>query len=578
MKKVFLLLLLLIVPSVCGSVVFDDWIYSANNHTIDGRNVSVILSSDNERVAINDEFVLRNNSCHDSGNYRYCLNGIEYGEFDTVRKIDKYKFYLVVEKLGADLKIEKKIRGEFLFDSNVFVDLTIENSGKRTAENIELVDEYPFGVVLTNPIGGIRIKDNDVYWDGELTPGKKKEFIYKIDITENVDYESQAVAEFDGGTVKSGIVDIKYDNFLETSLDFKKSVNLNEKVRVTLKIKNKFKDHKINASAEVKFSDGIKVLSEGFFDVVDNLTYTKSCELDKEEEKIYYFEIRPTHIGAHDIDVVINSNYKNFHEEKKLNGKVTVPFRKLDFDIKFNRTILTSGDKGLIKIKIDNLNTKVDLKNINIYFISNLFEIDHIRLNQILSGKSIFIGNESLVGFDVPHISKKGKYDLRIRGDYSTIFGEKKEFDFGRVLDVIPLEEVFEIRHVKKGEKVEVYVDSMIDIDINNVSISEKYADKSNLLNIRSKEKRFVYSFENESIGTVVEFELNGKKAVIEKEELSEPKKEVVVVEEKVEPEVVEEKEEEVKIEEKVEKKNDVSLFERFVVGFVEFFMNIFGG
>ncbi|MBN1386696.1 hypothetical protein JW968_07060 [Candidatus Woesearchaeota archaeon] len=191
-----------------GSVLYleDLWI----NYTEGQFRVS-LGSSNKLTVTLPDGFgmILINNTCEKKDDFTVCFNNLRYDHHNATldKDINRASFNISESRPSpAWITIRQSIDiPELNIGQSARIEVTLENTGDLSAQNTlysvifpDFFDITPYGPSVNLQDGSYLVK-----WRGEVKPGEKRSFSYRIVPKSNITLESKARLSYDDGEKKA---------------------------------------------------------------------------------------------------------------------------------------------------------------------------------------------------------------------------------------------------------------------------------------------------------------------------------------------------------------------------------------
>ncbi|MBS3164011.1 hypothetical protein J4439_01120 [Candidatus Woesearchaeota archaeon] len=193
------LLLLLFVPSVAASSVYDSWVLVGEVVTVSDQLVHTAIDDSWNKLLVRtdqDSFIIANGSCSAGKYYKYCYLGARwdldvYGEYDytTLKKIPEV--HLTIEDItplvSATVAVEQTV---LAVNGQTKVTVTVTNSGAFLASTLSYLEELPDGVLPLSGTQGVTLAGRTVRWEGGSLSGGGgvKKFSYTVKAERPLDF------------------------------------------------------------------------------------------------------------------------------------------------------------------------------------------------------------------------------------------------------------------------------------------------------------------------------------------------------------------------------------------------------
>ena len=179
MKRFFFLtILLILVPSVFASSIFDDWVedgqtFKAGDHYF---YVQYIESIQKLNFKMDDMGgMLLVGECETRDDIKYCFEDVNLPQIKVV-----------ITSLEPDITIDRSFSTITPnLNENIEVTVTLKNNGDEAATNIKYIDSYPNGLTLFS-------NQNTFTWEGNINIGEEEKFAYTIRAEDIISFDSIA--------------------------------------------------------------------------------------------------------------------------------------------------------------------------------------------------------------------------------------------------------------------------------------------------------------------------------------------------------------------------------------------------
>jgi len=337
MKWLILVLIILALPAVSATKVFDQLIYPGDAFTFDGRGASLTMSSSHSIMVIMDDgksVILAPGQTRHLDEYEFYYAELHLEICTTsdcspkqYAKIDPNNNFqiipgvkLIIHEQVPEMKVSRiTSESEVLLNTPVDIQVTVENIGSNMATNVEFTDTFPEGITLLSADRGF-IQGNRLRVQlGSISGGDKEVINYRVMLTENIEAKLLGDLNFkyagiDQQTVSNFII-LKVRNvFKVTSAFTPTQTELGQEKKWSLTIENTNKEGVESAKVNKLILDmppemTIKSSPQGFMKT--GLTYTlENVNIESQEKKVYNFTISSLQTGQQRIQGTLDGYFR----------------------------------------------------------------------------------------------------------------------------------------------------------------------------------------------------------------------------------------------------------------------------
>jgi uncharacterized repeat protein (TIGR01451 family) len=464
-KLIFLAFLAFFICFSCFAAgSYEGWLYNSRNFNFDGVLYKVLISSGGNTIIFSSDttFSVNIGECYLKDYTKFCYNLSSYD-----RELEDFKAYVHIYNTLPNIEISRNANNNILEVGETATFTTIlENIGDKEAEGIVFTDEFPLNAEITK-VRNAEIKNNAIYWKGDLNPGETRTITYEIKSIGKIDQYTMAfITYFDGFEEKqvfSGQIRLYSTPVLEISLSTdKEGYQINEKIIFTLTLKN-------NGDRDIDIYDlnliipkNVEVAEKDYlFDLLDSNYFWKG-KIEPGETMSFVFELRAKNKGISFI--ILNGNY----DYKRTRNNIPNTQHGFFVDnegIELTSSIastefLSSNELKRIYVKARNKNSFSNLNNLNLRITSELPGFENQTYRILWANSTIFLLDRVL---RMPEIESEKVYRVRFNLSYDTNEGDT----FSEILDrtivlrptkKITLEPVFSSYSIKEKEIIEISV------------------------------------------------------------------------------------------------------------------------
>lgn len=468
-KEAFLILSLILLPTVTASTLFDDWVddyetFKAGDHYF---YVEYIDSNQNILFKMDDMGgMLSMGECETKENIRYCYEDVNYPQI-------KVK----ITSLEPDITIERTFSATSPYlNEQITVTVILKNQGDKRASYIKYTDPYPIGL-------RVYADRNTKVWEGSLNTGEEETFKYTIKAEDIVSFDSTATItyKFDGKekTKKSSVAAIQVQKpYSITQQISKEAADKDEIVTYNLTITNHHDSSKLTIeNLEITLPSKIEIVkaSSELRKHENRLNFDGTIE--KKQTKNFAIRIKSSKVGKFTIKTIANLKIsgKSFKEEleKPLNVGLSyiLPILNVTGSVK-------SNSPYHVYIAVKNY-ADDETKDVNIKVESDLFDNIEEKKN-IASGSIYDIFKKTLTA---PYLEEEKKYNIKISGSYKSSSGKTYTFEKSAQLTVKPQPKIIKIiKEFNKEEfspgdeiKVTVRIKNLKNTAVEEVDVSDTF-------------------------------------------------------------------------------------------------------
>lgn len=496
--------------------------------------------------------------CEKMEHFEICFENTTFNEDDNelyaVVRISRYK---------PDVTITREINdSEFYVGQEALIKITISNSGD-TASDITMTDTYPSSIEAYDMEGGCSIHENQVYWQGHLDAGKKKECQFVIK-GRNETHQSLAahLKYWDGFKwidkystalkidinpliqVISSIVreDYEVDG---TTFDFDNAnpgIDIGETLRLLVNISSNYEDEVDVDKVQINLPSGLEYQSTGYlrFNYInstgnrssivwysDRINKVSSSELlwsgtlNNKSSKLFVIKLKAKRSGNQNI--MILTSYKL--EGSTYKNSIYDSFDVWDAGIGLRMTVSDKSKRFSAPVRLDAEDDNIDVEalhpyNINVYAQNNnhFAVIDNVvfwTIQDLAGLKEVRYVEMDKEGQRIPYSfilippqvssNKEFKFNVSFRytNEFDEIYTNSTEF----IINVIPSKDLTislessEGEVLNGGEETEIKVKIKNDrlIDIKDATVSDTVDDELYLEGVHMKKLKLNKESETEA-------------------------------------------------------------------------------
>lgn len=466
MKKIIILIVVLGLFSIMAygetKEIFDDWLYSGNTTTVDGKNFTLTMGSRLDKIYLKlpteNSVIVSNESCDKKDYYNVCYKGTKEGYHDYFRDVIVMQAHITIEQITAKLNISRTVqKTNPQIGEDVRIVMNLENDGDRDATGVVFNDEFPEDFEITY-VSGCVISGNKVEWEGNLKRSeRKKECEYRIKPLKEVTYSSKATATYNNGdkettsssptvkiTVQEPPLDIRI-NSSRTTLDLGEEFWVN----ITLENINEDKDVSVD-NFIISVPESMEIIEKRGIDS-DKLYWRGNLRPTGDMEKEIKLKIKTKKTGNKSINLTALYSAGGIKSEAKREVEIetnhitkpSIMFLGLEEGVK------TDGKKN-IEVYVENLDEKYSFHNIKIKVDESDLPIEiNGDVIELASRRHEKIGEIGAIDAEI------GNYTLKGIVESETEYGERFENRFEKSIEVVENLKVEVIEKASSGEKAE---------------------------------------------------------------------------------------------------------------------------
>ena len=405
------------------NLAYEGWTYNNRYVLFEDINYKIQISKNgNQLLLVGDEGneILNLNTCLEKEYWKFCYN---LSTYDTDR--EDYKAYFYIYYIQPDLTITRTVDDNILDlgDTAVFV-TTITNKGDTIAKDVVFIDDFPKNAEILSVNNDAEIKNNSVYWKGELKKGESIEFEYKIKSIGNIDQYIKASVEYYDGFKKvekfSNSIRLYSFSILELSLSAdKEDYQIGEEIDFNLLLDNNGDEDTDITDLIINIPESIKVKERSDELEKSGNQYKWSGNLNPGEQKKFKFKLSGTKTGV--FFVTANGQYKykgnRYNIDDKKEGFVTynegVEIITSLKDVEY----VSSNQLIIIFVKVKNKNSFSKVKDVKLVTTTDIVNIDERRYGSIDSNQTVLLLNNQL---RAPQVSEDESYPIAFNVTYKT--------------------------------------------------------------------------------------------------------------------------------------------------------------
>ncbi len=509
MKKRGLILILVMLFALFYSIIFaaqlssavdsfDGWKYNYETFLVGDDIFSIVAYNDFQQIKlkVNGEktFLIDLGDCVVDSLDEYCFTEIDWekktiDQFDHLTPALKLKF----RELAAKITIKRTILPtEMEKDESGVVTVVIENTGQKDAKSLIYKDELPDNVQVVSASGGALFIGNTVSWSfGALSPGKKKEFSYKVRPVKYKTRDNTAVVSYTYEGVNQNATSSKLSFKVKSPFETKASLSnskppIRQPIDYKYTITNKEIDKDISTyttitlppEAEVlTFSTGLKRLAQNVFVLDTTLTpgYVRDVTI----------KIRGDYTGEYKITAESRIFAKNKYIYDYEETKYTIKTDRITPSIYLNVQDIRSGEPFEPTLVLKNDDDTKTYKNINVHFYSEYFD-ENLKVDNLVPGKEYIFSKKYYASLT----DEKVSIPIIANGTFQTLEGEtfdfytKKSLAVGPINSSLSISQTTNAKNIEKGQEFtfEVFVKNLKDDPLINVQVDDYYPEELELV------------------------------------------------------------------------------------------------
>lgn len=566
MKKSWIVLvpffLLILAPYCLGESLYSGWLPQYSSIMVNGINYSVTHTPEMEVVSFVSPFesaVVGLETCQSMTYFKYCFDANRSAEYDYDRDRHTYEIQVSISSMLPSLTAKTTVSpSDIKLLEDVFVAVTLENTGEKPAEDVEYLIELPLGLVIkraTNDSSNIRIVGDKLYWNGVVGQGLSKSFSYVIwpfqgmdeTLRANVTYHYE---EFNFSTTTDFKIDVEGGSGIETEIEWEDSdVAIGEKARFSINLTNEYEDKDIAIhEVIITLDDGLSMHnSQRELEKISDNKYKTYISLRSLSSIEWDVEVKPIYSGKLNVTI----DYRNYSVNSNPLGNL--PSENITLNVEAWKEIvpriITNHDRysssqfGSVYVLLANNNSEIDFVNVNSVLSSDFEVHKNIISPRIRDGINLKM---SSVSFRAPEVSKITVFNLSYNGTYETEYGQRKSFGTTKQIEVVPIKKVINITKtatpstgLKGGDEVliELWIQNIASERKKDIAVFENYPGtfekkrgktSETKISLDPQERQKVYDYtlkipmaintEIVSIDSVVQFKDQGFDFVVHKE------------------------------------------------------------
>jgi len=469
MKRFFFLtILLILVPSVFASSIFDDWVedgqtFKAGDHYF---YVQYIESIQKLNFKMDDMGgMLLVGECETRDDIKYCFEDVNLPQIKVV-----------ITSLEPDITIDRSFSTITPnLNENIEVTVTLKNNGDEAATNIKYIDSYPNGLTLFS-------NQNTFTWEGNINIGEEEKFAYTIRAEDIISFDSIAKLsyKFEGKekTKKSSTASINVRKpFAINDSISTEAAEKGEIVVYNITILNKDESNKLSVeNLEITLPAQIDLVVASNELKIEGNKLTFKGAIEKKETKTIFVRVTASRVGQFSISASTNLKIsdKSFKEELKksftVGSSLILPILELPAQVKSN-----SPYSAYIALKNYG---KEEIKNIKFKVEGDLFSAITDK-KDIQPGTTYEVFKKTLTS---PYLKEDHRFNIKISGSYiSPSSGKSYTFEkSAQMIGTAPPNIIDIIRELNKHEfypgdeiKITIKLKNQKNTIINEVDVSD---------------------------------------------------------------------------------------------------------
>jgi len=405
------------------NLAYEGWTYNNKYVLFEDINYKVQISKNGNQLLLMGEDeteVLVIERCLEREYWKFCYN---LSDYDPDK--EDFKAYFYIYYIQPNVLITRTIDDNILDlgDTATFT-TTLTNEGSTIAKDVIFVDDFPGNAEITSVSRDAEIRNNSVYWEGELEKGEDVEIEYEIKSVGDIDQYLKASVEYFDGFKKvekfSNSIRLYSFSIIELSLTAdKEDYQLKEDIEFTLLLDN-------NGDEEAEVTDFTITIPESIIvkERDDDLEksgnkYKWTGDLSAGEEKEFDFIIYGTETGVFFATAYGEYKYKGskykIDDEKVgfVNHNEGVEITTSLDDVEY----VSSNQLIIIFVKVKNKNSFSKVKNIELHTETNLIDIDVTKYGSINSNQTVLMLNNQL---RAPIVTDDTEYPITFNVTYVT--------------------------------------------------------------------------------------------------------------------------------------------------------------
>ena len=459
----YLLIALLLIPTVSAVTVLDDWVDHPSTFELADHEFSVQYLDSKEKLILKMDGLgglLDAGECEIHESIEYCF--LEANLIQVKLKIDS---------LQPDIKITREFSTKKpLLNEKIEITTTVTNSGDKRASNVNYEDLYTS-----------KFKKSGSDWTGNLNPGEEKKISYTVTPIEIDTFNSiaEVTYEFDGKKKKKFSKTILIEVLAPYSITHSLSpeaAEKNELINYNITLTNKDESSNLEVTQlKIFIPSKMNIKKAPSSLKQDGNILTFKGTLEKEEQKNFIIQLASSKVGTVTLEldadlVVANKPFKE-HLEKEISIGLSdiIPLINLPPEIESNapyEIYIAAKNVGKESIAGITLNVKSDL-------------IDAMSRNKKIDAKSTYeLFDKKLIA---PYTDTPQTFTIELIGSYTTASGKDKTFEKKVSTLLKPTPQVIQIlRTVDKKElllgdtvSINVKIKNKLDSAIENIDISD---------------------------------------------------------------------------------------------------------